>query len=1192
MARIWTDAQKAAINTRDKELLVSAAAGSGKTATLTERIIRSLTDKDNPRDISKMLIVTFTRAAAAELRQRIFAAITDAISDDPSNKHLASQLVKLGNAKICTIDSFYLDLIRENFSALGLPPTFRIADTAEAQLISKELMADTVNRFYDGETEEFSRFAEAFTNVRNSAQLPDILLNLYSHIASYPEGIDFLKRCAEDTTEHAKTDFFDSSFGKILRTNTIEKTRYFISVFEKCLDVIDSDEAISSAYGASFHYDHSFCETLLEKLESESYTSVRAHLLSYSPISLKSIGKAKSDDTEAVKEQRTKLTTSIKELASKSFSLTPESISKAMLETAKITDILYSLLLEFEKRLTAEKLSRGIFEFNDIRRYALKLLVNEANEPTEVALELSKQFTDIYIDEYQDVDRVQDMIFKSISNGKNRFMVGDIKQSIYGFRGAEPQVFAKYRAEFTPHDSKAASDSTNEAIFMSNNFRCDENIIEFTNKVCSYLFGLCAESIGYCSDDDLKFSKLPPEHNDNYTSPKVKLSVLVAPEDENSDYDCCAENNRINEAKYVANEILSLVGKEKKADGSPITFGDIAVLVHYSTANPYLRNAFEAAAIPFCGADDVEYFENPDVLLILSVLNVIDNPHRDIYLAATLRSPLFELTLDDLITIRRYRDDSYSLYECLKDYSDEQSDALSDRCKEFISTLSEWRDDTLSLPVDKLLKKIYSSARFSAAGLADSQNLRLLYEYARNFESNSFRGLYNFIEYINKVIEEKTDFVSATTESTGNKVSIMTIHKSKGLEFPVCFIFGAGGEFNKNDFKDSLIFDSYAGVAMKLPDQTGFARINTPMREAVASNILINRTEEEMRVLYVALTRARERLYVTASTTKKRDKLMLDAEYKSIHSCRYLLMRSRSYLEWILSAIASQDISDICNLELISADTIKSPIELPPLALPIDESSEPEINEELVKRFKETFDYRYQYRAYSRIPAKISVSRLSPEVLDESHDSLNIFESPKKVTVPEIFLENSSKKLSATERGTATHLFLQFCNFARTEKNGVKEELARLVEERFLPTSALDTVFIDDLERFFESDLFLKIKNAKKVIREQRFNILLPASNFSQDKKFIEAIGDEQLAVQGVIDLIVIDENGDICLYDYKTDRISKNEATNDTLLASKMKALHGEQLSYYKIAVERLFDKKCHICAVYSTHAAKLITM
>ncbi len=1189
MARTWTDAQKAAINTRGKELLVSAAAGSGKTATLTERIIRSLTDKENPYDISKMLIVTFTRAAAAELRQRIFAAIADALAEDPTNKHLASQLVKIGNAKICTIDSFYLDLIRENFSSLGLPQTFRIADTAEAELMSIELMADTVNKFYDSDTEEFSRFAEAFTNVRNSAQLPEILLNLYSHVASYPEGIEFLKICAEGTDNNAEKDFFDSSFGKILRANTIEKVKYFISVFDESLELVDSDEAIFSSYGASFHYDRSFCESLLEKLENENYASVRAHLLSYSPIPLKSIGKAKSDDTEAVKEQRKKLTAAIKELASKAFPLTPESISRAMLQTASITSTLYSLLSEFEKRLTEEKLSRAIFDFNDIRRYALKLLVDENNEPTEVALELSKQFTDIYIDEYQDVDRVQDMIFKAISNGKNRFMVGDIKQSIYGFRGAEPQVFAKYRAEFPAHDSTHASNSLSEAIFMSNNFRCDESIIEFTNRVCSYLFGICAESIGYCSDDDLKFSKLPPENSD-YISPKVKLSILVPPEDENSDYDCCAENNRINEARYVANEILELVKNSKKADGSPITFGDIAVLVHYSTANPYLREAFSEAGIPFCGADDVEYFENPDVLLILSVLNVIDNPHRDIYLAAALRSPLFELTLDDLIALRQYKDDSYSLYEALKDYADGQNDTLSERCRDFITTLSGWRDDTLSLPVDKLLKKIYSSARFAAAGLADSQNLRLLYEYARKFESNSFRGLYNFIEYINKIIEEKTDFTSVVAEASGDKVSIMTIHKSKGLEFPVCFIFGAGGEFNKNDFKDSLIFDSYAGVAMKLPDQTGFARINTPMREAVASNILINRTEEEMRVLYVALTRARERLYVTASTTKKRDKLMDDAEYRRKHSCRYLLMRSRSYLEWILSAIASQDISGICELALIPADSVEAPRNIRHLGAPADEATECEINDSLVNELKQKFDYKYPYSAYSRIPAKISVSRLSPDVLDESDDSLNIFETPRKATVPEIFSGETGKKLSATERGTATHLFLQFCNFERAESFGVKEELERLIAEKFLPTSATDAVFIDELERFFESDLYLKIKKAKRVIREQRFNILLPASKFSRDKEFIEAIGDEQLAVQGVIDLIIIDENGDICLYDYKTDRVSKNEATNDTLLERKMKALHEEQLSYYKIAIERLFDKECHICAVYSTHAAKTV--
>lgn len=1187
MPRIWTEAQSAAINTRGKDLLVSAAAGSGKTATLTERIIRSLTDKDAPSDISKMLIVTFTRAAAAELRQRIFTAITDALAEDPSNRHLSGQLVKIGNAKICTIDSFYLDIIRENFSSLGLPPTFRIADTAETELLSKEIMSDTVNRFYDLDADSFSRFAESFSNIRNSSKLPDVFLNLYSHVCSYPEGTEFLKVCAQRCAESAELDFFNSAFGEILREDTAETVRYFISVLSDAVEQINADENAAVCYLPSFSYDLTFCRDLLDALENGSYAKVRAQILSYIPIKLRSLKGESAEAFAPLKDKRASITKAIRVLGTKAFALTPENISAAMRDTANITITLYRLLSEFEDKLDKEKRARAICDFNDIRRYALKLLVNPDGSPTETARNISEGYTDIYIDEYQDVDRVQDMIFRAISNGRNRFMVGDIKQSIYGFRGAEPHVFAGYKAAFPVHGSNEAADSLCEAIFMSNNFRCDENIIKFTNTVCSYLFGICAENIGYCGDDDLVFSKLLPA--DDYVSPKVTLGIIVPPEDEESDYVSNSENNKYSEAKYIAAKISELLATGKKADGSPIRPSDIAVLFRSGSMKPYLKRAFDEAGIGYCGAENDKYFENPDVLLMLSLLNIIDNPHRDIYLAGTLHSPLFDFTLDELVTLRRYCDTSYSLYDTVSEYSKGENDPFSQKCRDFISVLNGWRDMTLSLSVDKLLKNIYSSKLFAVCGLANSENLRLLYEYARQFESGTFRGLYNFIEYINKIIAEGTKFETATSEASADKISLMTVHHSKGLEFPVCFLCGTAGEFNRSEFRDSLIFEYSAGVAMKIPDTTGFARINTPMREAVASKIILGQTEEEMRVLYVALTRAREMLCVTANSSRSESRLRAEADSRRTYSGKYVLRKCKSYLEWILTAIAFRDMSDVCDIEFVPADSISAPIKL---SVPESVEDTAESDVVLLAELKEKFDFKYEYSNLSRIPAKISVSRLSPDVLDENNGTLNMFEGERSVTVPEIFGRTERSKISAAERGTATHLFLQFCDFRKAEEHGVAEELSRLIEERYIPSNSADAVFKDELERFFKSELYLRIKNAKKIIREQRFNILLPPAMFSKDTAFIEAVGDELLAVQGVIDLIVIDENDNLCLYDYKTDRLSAAERGDRALLKEKMSRLHAEQLSYYKIAVERMFGRECQTVEIYSTCAATTVSI
>ena len=1181
----WTPAQSAAIDTRGKDLLVSAAAGSGKTATLTERIIRSLKDEEHPADISKMLIVTFTRAAAGELRMKIFKALSEALAKDPSNRHLASQLIKTTSAKISTIDSFYLDIIRENFSSLGLPSNFRIADTAECELLAKECMSDTVAKHYDRDTEAFSSFAECFVSVRGGERLPEILLSLYESISAYPEGIEFLVECAEKYGVSAESDFFRTPFGEVRAQGVEEALKYYRDVLLDAVSLMQEEEKLRECYLPSFSYDLNFCTDAIEILAKREYETARAHIQGYSPISLKTIRGELPPEITLAKEKRTEITKAIRELQKKSFSLSSEHISRAMLHSRDITLQLYSLLSDFERTFSEEKLRRSALDFADIRRYAMKLLVSRDGEPTEVAKSISAKFTDIYIDEYQDVDRVQDMIFKSISNGKNRFMVGDIKQSIYGFRGAEPHVFAGYREAFPLHGTPDAESSPCESIFMSNNFRCDENIIDFTNLVCSYLFGIFKENIGYRSEDDLRFTKQKP--SPEYVSQKVTLAIVTPPEDEDSDYVSNAENNRESEAKYIAAEISRLLKCGKLANGERVRPEDIAIMFRSGAIKPHLKAALDDAGIAYSGGEDNKYFESPDVLLVLSVLNVIDNPHRDIHLAATLYSPLFSLTLDDLVKIRKRESDAHSLYDALCAYTECESDELSAKCRDFLSALAEWRDMTHAMTVNKLLRRIFASKRFVLSGISGSENLRILYEYARKFEAGAYRGLYDFIEYLNRMIANGTKLESGGSDSAAGKVSLITVHHSKGLEYPVCFLCGTSGQFNKNDFKDSMIFEASTGVAMKLADGTGFARINTPMREAIISKLLANQIEEEMRVLYVALTRAREKLFVTGSSTLSADELLDAAAVRRKYSGKHTLMKCRSSLDWILTALSGLDVSNICEMRFIDPTAIENERSTVTPTESIAPKAEP--SAELYAKLTADFDYRYPYLHLSRVPAKISVSRLSPDVLDEREDTLNLFDTDKKASVPRILLSNDKESASATARGTSTHLFLQFCDFARAKAHGVEDEAARLIEARYIPPEAKEEMFADELERFLESDLYREIISAKQVIREQRFNILLPSSDFSQDKDFINAT-DEPLAVQGVIDLILVDERGDVSLFDYKTDRLSKAEMSDDTLLEGKLTALHREQLGYYRIAAERLFGKPIKRAAIYSTAAAKTV--
>ena len=900
------------------------------------------------------------------------------------------------------------------------------------------------------------------------------------------------------------------------------------------------------------------------------------------------------------KKMRDDFNGKIKDFSNEAFSKAPEIISRAMKDTAKHTAMLYDVLLEFNTRLDDEKKKRNFLDFSDVRRYTLKLLLNEDKTPTSTAKKYADEFSHIYIDEYQDVDEVQDLIFSAISKPTNRFMVGDIKQSIYSFRGAEPKVFASYRSSFPDHNDAEAYKSDCQTIFMSNNFRCDKNVIDFTNLVCSYIFSACTESIGYKKSDDLEFSKIgQPE---NYESPRVDVTIITLPrKDRSKEAEKIDTNDPLEdtdvfdpkecEARFIASEINRLIKHEKKSDGTPINPGDIAVLSRAKSMNAYIADALHEYGILTSESDSDKYFENPDVLMTLCILNAIDNPQRDIFLTGALRSSIFGFTMDDLIQVRKNCDPSHSLYDAVCVYAQDAS-PLAEKCASFIETLSEWRDNAAALPVDKFLQFLFNTDIFVASGLLTPSengtcgNVLRLYEYARNFETGSFKGLYQFIEFINTLIEEGKKLESPPMSISPDKVSLMSIHQSKGLEFPVCFVCGTASKFNQSDQKESLLFDYPLGVAMKIADSGGFARINTPMRDAIRQNVNIKQTEEEMRVLYVAMTRARERLYLTAATKRDKDSLLSAAELRSKLFGRHVIMECTSYLDWILMAALSSPDDPSYNLSFIDGGTIADSDKTESENMTSDGN---EINEELYELLKEKFAFKYPYSDFARVPAKISVSKLSPDVLDEFDTSAKLIPYDKSAAVPDFFKTDKPSRASAAERGIATHLFLQFCNFERTKENGVDEELSLLTEQRFIPPNTASLIFKDELEAFFKSTLIDEILNAKQVIREQRFNLLMPTSEFTKDKEFAERLKDEHLAVQGVIDLIVITQDGRICVYDYKTDRLTKEELASDKFAGEKLNKHHALQLSYYARAVEMIFERPCDELFIYSTHAAKL---
>ena len=1197
MEKKWTQAQLDAMNLRDKTILVSAAAGSGKTATLTERIIRRITDDKSPADISKMLIVTFTRAAAAELRSRIFAALGEAVAKEPDNKHLTEQLMKAGSVQISTIDSFFYDLIKANLTQLGLSNSLRIADETEYALISQKVMEETIDAAYE-ENPDFPSFVECFVSVRELNGLYKTFLKIYDKLLNAPEGIEFLKNCAQRTLEEKDNDFFATSYGDILQRNTLDRIHHYRSVINSAIDYFDIDEAASAAYRKSFAYDLAFCDNLIDTLSDSNngYARTQALLEAFSPIKLGSLSKELASETAvSFKEIRTDYVAKIRALAKGPFSKSQETITKAMHDTSRYIFMLYELLVKFDEAVSKEKAKLGIITFADIKRYTLSLLVAPDGTPTEIAKQYADRYTDIYIDEYQDVDGVQDLIFSSIAKSNNRFMVGDIKQSIYEFRGTQPQLFAGYRSKFPLYSSPKGKLSDEVSLFMSNNFRCDKTIIDFTNLVCSKIFKAAADSVGYTDEDDLVFSKLSKDPD--YVPHKVKIAIVKSPstaERKTGDFDEVGSGHEL-EAEYIASEIERLIKTEKKADGTPIRPGDIAVLFKTKAISPMISNALHKRGILTSEAEASKYFENADILMMISLLNAIDNPSNDTYLAGTLRSPLFNFDMEELIKIRLYpKNDALSLYGALKTYANGQTDELAKKCQSFVKTLEEWQYDATALPVDKFLRMLFDSKPFMATGIVsqpnddgEGGNLLLLYEYARNFEKGGFKGLYQFIEYINSMIEKGKSFSPTEINILPDRVSLMTIHKSKGLEFPVCFVCNTTLLLRPKELNDSLVLNYPSGIALKISSADGMARINTPMRDAICAKIAAKGAEENMRTLYVALTRARERLYVTASTPAEPDALLDKARKLAEHFDRFSIVNSSpNYLSWILACCV--DTSSSCfEFDFISLeDQMNRENETEEIAT---ESVKYEHDAELTKKFKEKFAFEYPYSALKKVPAKISVSRLYPDILDENDTSLELFTEPKPTSIPAFFLPSSEDRISAAQKGTATHLFLQFCDFKNARNNGIAEELARLVEYKFIPTEIASMIYTDELERFLDSELIELILSSKDMIREQRFNIDLSPEGFTSDNKLLEKMDGERLAVQGVIDLILIDENGDISLYDYKTDRLKAEELADPELARRRMNRAHASQLSYYAKAVESLFGRPCNRIAVYSTHSAML---
>ncbi|MGM9642852.1 MAG: UvrD-helicase domain-containing protein, partial [Eubacteriales bacterium] len=1100
----FTYNQNLAINLRNRNILVSAGAGSGKTATLTERIIRLLTDKENPTDISRMLIVTFTRAAAGELRTRISKKLSDALALDPSNRHLARQLTSLAGAKICTIDSYYLDLVKSNFQKLGLPAKFRLADETEFKILRNEIMNSVIERRYETDG-DFSDYADAITTAKAESKLSEVLLELADKIVPLPEGTKILERNGNDYSANAEVDFFNTAIGKLMRSELKAELEYLLKRTDRLLHLIDQNPE-AAPYGRAVSGDRDHIERLINAANDESYANMRSVVFDYSPITLGTIRSSESSEiTLEIKAERTDIKKRLTELKEREFLTDPEDMPAVCRANSDFCKKTKEVLDDYCEAYTSEKAARTICEFADLRKYALALLTDNEGKPTTLALEEQKKYDHIFVDEYQDTDYVQDLVFQTISNGKNLFFVGDIKQSIYSFRGAEPSVFSSYRKSYALASSSQENGSTPTSVFMSENFRCSPNVISFTNAVCSYLFRETegkGHGIGYVAEDDLIASRSAP-----VSDAKVKIALIE--KDEESD------NSTSPECAYVIESIRSILKEKRLPSGEPYRPRDIAILTRTKSEAQAFANALGKAGIAHANSTGDDLFENPEVLLMLCLLSTADNPQRDIPLAGALRSPIFGFSLSDLVNIRSGRA-TMSLFDALCDYAndDESEPHLKEKVVTALSKIDEYRTEAEAMPVHTFIRYLWkdtNAAAYSGSASESSKrtlierrrNLRSFYEYARKFEASSFKGLHDFVEYVNGIISQGTK-ISSEDAVTDDTVQIMTVHKSKGLEFPTVFLVGCARLPNDMDSRKPIVFSSSAnlGIAFKIPDVTGFGQMDTPYRIAVADKIRSDSSEEEIRILYVALTRARDELRIVASGKPGfAEKHLSDAIRRAAVGGRFSVMSAPKWIDRILTALAADPLNKSYSIELptISGEGERDDVVT---SKKLDENEIERLRAEL----RVSFDFQYPYREFKDVPAKVSVSKLYPELLNDPEDQYDtLLKAQNLETRIPRFMGGSD---NAAEKGTATHLFMQFCDFSRLlpSEISVTEEISRLVADRYINQNIAKLIRVNEIVNFVKTDMFADIRDAHEAHREFRFNIFLPASRFTTSKELSEAL--------------------------------------------------------------------------------------
>lgn len=1209
----WTKEQLSAIETRNSNLLIAAAAGSGKTAVLVERIIRIITDEENPVDIDKLLVVTFTSAAASEMRERIASAITKALEKNPNSTNLQKQLTLLSRANITTMHSFCLEVIRNNFQVIDLDPSFRILDETEGVLLKNEILDDLFEEKYENDDSNFLNLVEAYSNSKNDDKLKEIVLDLFKFSMSGPWPEKWLKDKSEEFNINNIDELNETSWVKVIKENAKIELEGLISMTNKALE-LSSETSGLEPYVDTFTDDIYIIKNIyysLDKGLNELYEAFNDYEFS----KLKTVRKSNVSDIsvqEIVKNIRADVKKKLEKIRDGVFFMHPEDMLISMKSLYPLMKELTSLVIEFGEKFGKSKKEKGVLDFNDLEHLCLKILTSEESN---VSQKFKEYFYEVLVDEYQDSNNVQEAIIDLVSRkyGKNPnvFMVGDVKQSIYRFRQAKPELFLE------KYNTYSLTEGKDRKIQLYKNFRSRKEIINGVNFIFKMLMSKEVGELEYTDEEALNLGADYKEYDgEGETGGDLELHILDK-SDEKSEEDLEEEEDigAINlEARIVAKRIKELINPEEgkmpfmvayknekgEDDYRPLAYKDIVILLR-ATKNwsEVFLDELGMEGIPVYADTGTGYFESIEIRTIMSLLKIVDNPMQDVPMIALLRSPIMNFTPEELGNIRLVNKEKY-FYENMQTIvlgEVEVDETLKEKCKGFIEKLDTWRERSTFMPIDEFIWYIYMDTAYYGFvgampnGVLRQANLRVLFQRAKQYEDTSFKGLFNFINFINKLRKSSGDMGSAKILGENEDVvRIMSIHKSKGLEFPVVFLSGTGKQFNLMDLNKNILYHDDLGLGPDFVDVEKRVSYSTIAKESIKQKIKFETLSEEMRILYVAFTRAKEKLIITGATSNLGRFANKCCNAAALNEDRIIsseVSKGKSYLDWLGMALCKHRNGESIREQVGPMDISikddsstwkidiwkKTDLLVDKVQENVDENKEKDlwINfdcETVDKNIYNRLNFIYPFKPSTTIKSNFSVSDLKKKNQEELEivNSKNLY-SEKIIAKPKFLQEE--RGLTPSERGTAMHFVMQKLDFNRVNTiEEIENQIREMVINELLSEEEFKVIRAKKIYNFFKSNLGKRVlksyKSGQKVYKELPFYTEISAKK--TDPNLINIPESEKVRLQGVIDLFFY-EGDNVILVDYKTDYVERGKEED---LIEKYKV----QIQYYKEALSKITGK------------------